>query len=197
MPWATFLQAHWGAIAAMDFFHVEVLTLRGPVRYAVLMVMDLESRRVEAAGIVHEAYEEWMIQMVRNLTDAVDGFLLGRTHVIMDRDSLFSRDFLDMLAHAGVQPVRLPRRSPNLNAYVERFVRSIREECLSRVIPLGERHLRYLVREYVDHYHAARPHQGLEGAIIEPANDNREGQGRVVRKQRLGGLLSHYYREAA
>ncbi len=114
----------------------------------------------------------------------------------MDRDPVFSRDFRDMLAHAGVRPVRLPRRSPNLNAYIERFVRSIRVECLSRVIPLGERHLRYLVREYVEHYHAERPHQGLEGALIEPANDN-AGQGRVVRKQRLGGMLSHCYREVA
>ncbi len=80
MPWSTFLKAHWGAIAAMDFFHVEVMTLRGPVRYAVLVVMDLKSRRVEVAGIVQEAYEEWMIQVVRNLTDAVDGFCsAGRT----------------------------------------------------------------------------------------------------------------------
>jgi transposase InsO family protein len=195
-PWATVLKAHWGAIAAMDFFHVEVMTLRGPVRYAILVVMDLKSRRVEVASIVQEAYEDWMVQMVRNLTDAVDGFLLGKTHLIMDRDPVFSRDVRDMLARAGVRPVRLPRRSANLNSHVERFIRSIREECLSRVIPLGERHLRHLVREYVEHYHAERPHQGLDGAIIEPANDN-AGQGRVVRRQRLGGLLSHYYREAA
>ena len=133
---------------------------------------------------------------VRNLTDAVDGFLLGKTHLIMDRDPVFTRDVRDMLAHAGVQPVRLPRRSPDRNAHVERFVRSIRQECLSRVIPLGERHLRHLVSEYLEHYHAERPHQGLEGAIIDPAND-KAGLGRVVRGQRLGGLLSHYYRKAA
>ena len=196
MPRATFLKAHWGAIAAMDFFQVEVMTLTGPVRYAVLVVIDLESRRVEVAGIVQDAYEDWMIQMVRNLTDGVDGFLLGKTHLIVDRDPLFTRDFRDMLRHAGVATVRLPRRSPNLNAHVERFIRSIREECLSRVIPLGERHLRHLVREYVEHYHGERPHQGLEGELIDAANDN-AGQGRVVRRRRLGGLLNHYYREAA
>jgi transposase InsO family protein len=127
---------------------------------------------------------------------SVDGALLGSNHLIMDRDPVFSRDVRDMLARAGVRPVRLPRRSPNLNAHVERFIRSIREECISRVIPLGERHLHHLVREYVEHCHAERPHQGLGGAIIEPDNDN-AGQGRVVRRQRLGGLLSHYYREAA
>ncbi len=87
---ATFLKAHWGAIAAMDFFKVEVMTLTGPVRYSVLVVMDLKTRHVEVAGIVREAYEEWMLQVLRNLTDAVDGFLLGKTHLIMDRDPVFN-----------------------------------------------------------------------------------------------------------
>jgi transposase InsO family protein len=137
-PWATFLKAHWEAIAAMDFFHVEVMTLHGPVRYAVLVVMDLKSRRVEIVGVLQDAYEAWMVQMVRNLTDAVDGFLLPHRHLIMDRDPLFTVDFRAMLQRAGVKPVRLPRRSPNLNAFVERFVRSIKEECLDRVIPMGE-----------------------------------------------------------
>jgi putative transposase len=157
-PWATFLKAHRGAIAAMDFFKVEVMTLTGPVCYSVLVVMDLKTRRVEVAGIVREAYEKWMIQIVRHLTDAVDGFLIGKTYVIMDRDPVFTARVRDMLRHAGTKPVRLPRRSPNLNAFVERFVRSIKEECLDRVIPLGEAHLRELIRQYVIHYHAERPH---------------------------------------
>ncbi len=196
MPWETFLKAHWGAIAAMDFFQVEVMTLRGPVRYAVLVVMDLKSRRVEVAGVVHNAYEQWMIQVLRNLTDHVDGFLLPHRYLIMDRDPLFTTDFRAMLKRSGVKPVRLPRRSPNLNAFVERFIRSIKEECLDRVIPLGEAHLRELLREYVAHYHGERPHQGLDGALIVPANDN-GGSGDVARRERLGGLLNYYYREAA
>ncbi len=138
MPWATFLKAHWGAIAAMDFFKVEVMTLTGPVRYSVLVVMDLKTRHVEVAGVVHEAYEKWILQVLRNRTDAVDGFLLGKTHLIMDRDPIFTAGVRDMLRHVGVNPVRLPRRSPNLNAFIERFIRSIKEECLDRVIPLGE-----------------------------------------------------------
>lgn len=196
MPWGAFLKAHWGAIAAIDFFQVEVLTRRGPVRYAVLFVMDLKSRRVEIAGIIHDAYEEWMVQRVRNLTDGVDGFLLPTRYLIMDRDPLFTTDFRAMLASRGVEPVRLPPRSPNLNAYAERFIRSVRQECLGRVIPLSEAHLRQLLREYVAHYHHERPHQGLDGALIEPANDN-DASGPVVRRERLGGLLNHYYREAA
>jgi transposase len=176
MPWATFLKAHWGAIAAMDFFKVEVMTLIGPVRYSVLVVMDF--------------------QVLRNLTDVVDGFLLGKTHVIMDRNPVFTAGVRNMLRHAGVKPVRLPRRSPNLNAFIERFIRSIKEECLDRVIPLGEAHLRELIREYMAHYHTERPHQGLDGSLIQPAND-RASDGPVIRRERLGGLLNYYYREAA
>jgi len=196
MPWATFLKAHWGAIAAMDFFKVEVMTLTGPVRYSVLVVMDLKTRHVEVAGVVREAYEKWMLQVLRNLTDALDGFLLGKTHLIMDRDPVFTAGFRVMLRHAGAKPVRLPRRSPNLNAFIERFIRSIKEECLDRVIPLGEAHLRELIREYMAHYHAERPHQGLGGAFVQSANDH-AADGPLVRRERLGGLLNYYYREAA
>ena len=116
---------------------------------------------------------------------------------IMDRDPLFTADFRAMLTRWGVKPVRLPRRSPNLNAYIERFIRSIKEECLDRVIPLGEAHLRELLREYVAHYHGERPHQGLNGALIDPSNDSDGGVGPIARRQRLGGLLNYYYRKAA
>ena len=195
MPWATFLKAHWGAIAAMDFFHVEVMTVTGPVRYSVLVVMDLKTRRVEVAGIVRDAYEKWMLQVLCHLTDAADGFLLGKTHLIMDRDPVFTVCVREMFRQAGVNPVRLPRRSPNLNAFIERFIRSIKEECLYRVIPLSETHLRELIREYMAHYHEERPHQGLGGEFIQPANSY-SGNGPLVRQERLGGLLNYYYREA-
>jgi transposase InsO family protein len=114
----------------------------------------------------------------------------------MDRDPVFTVGVRDLLRHAGAKPVRLPRRSPNLNAFIERFVRSIKEECLDRVIPLGETHLRELIREYMAHYHMERPHQGLDGKLIQPANDH-AADGPLVRRERLGGLLNHYYREAA
>jgi putative transposase len=144
MPWATFLKAHWGAIAAMDCFKVEVMTWTGPVRYSVLVIVDLRTRNVQVAGIVREAYEKWTMQVLRNLTDAVDGFLLGKTHLIMDRDPIFTVRVRQMLLQAGTKSVRLPRRSPNLNAFIERFIRSIKEECLDRVVPLGEAHLQGL-----------------------------------------------------
>ncbi len=196
MPWATFLKAHWGAIAAMDFFNVEVMTFTGPVRYSVLVVMDLETRYVEVAGIVRNAYEKWMIQVFRHLTDAVDGFLQGKAYPIMDRDFVFTVGVREMFRQAGVNPVRLPRRSPNLNAFIERFIRSIKEECLDRVIPLGEAHLRELIREYMAHYHSERPHQGLQGSFIQPASNN-AADGAIIKKERLGGLLNYYHRAAA
>jgi transposase InsO family protein len=123
--------------------------------------------------------------------------LLGKRYLIMDRDPLFTRAFRTMLADSGVESVRLPSRSPNLNAYAERFVRSVRGECLSKVIPLGEKHLRELLREYGAHYHRERNHQGIANALIDPSNDNSTMTGRVVRSKRIGGLLNFYKRTAA
>ena len=138
-----------------------------------------------------------MKQQARNLTYAVDGFLLKHRYIIMDRDPLFCHNFRNMLKVSGVKPVRLPSRSPNLNTYAERWIGSVRRECLARVIPLGERHLRKIVHEFVTHYHGERPHQGLGNKFIAPMNDNAASSGRVVRRQRLGGVLNYYHREAA
>jgi transposase InsO family protein len=195
--WSDFLRAHWGAIAAMDFFTVEVLTWTGLVRYHVLFVIDLATRRVEIAGIVHQPHEAWMKQVARNFTDAVDGFLLRHRHIIMDRDPLYTPGFRHMLRASGVRSVRLPPRSPNLNAYAERFIGSVRRECLARVIPLGESHLRHILHEYVDHYHTERNHQALDNKLIGAASTDAAESGKVVRRKRLGGVLNFYHREAA
>ena len=197
MPWKTFLKAHLGAIAATDFFAVEVLTLAGLVRYYVLFVIDIETRRVQIAGMVRLPHGAWMKQVARNLTDAVDGVLKGMRYLIHDRDPLFTTEFRDSLRGAGVTCIKLPARSPDLNAYAERFVLSIKSECLSKMVPLGERHLRRAVIEFVEHYHVERNHQGLENQLITKsatlANDNSP----VLRRERLGGLLNFYYRRAS
>jgi len=125
MPWATFLKAHWGAIAARDFFSVEVLK------------------------------------------------------------------------SSCLETVRLPARSPNLNAYAERFVRSIKSECLAQIIPLGERHLRHAVKEYTAHYHVERNHQGLDNRLIDDRCSVVDMTSAVVRLKRLGGILNYYERRAA
>ena len=139
--------AHWAGLAAADFFTVEVLTLAGLKRYLVFFVIELQTRRVQIAGIHQQPGGAWVEQMVRTLTDPVDGFLRTARYLIHDRDPLYTRVVADILMSSGVQPIRLPLRSPNLNAYAERFVRSIKEECLDRVVPLGEDHLRLLARE--------------------------------------------------
>jgi putative transposase len=196
MPWKTFLKAHLGEIAAADFFTVEVLTLVGLVRYHVLFVIDIESRRVAIAGIVHNPHGDWMKQIARNLTDGFDGFLNGYRYFIVDRDPLFTKEFRGILKDSGVKTLRLPARSPNLNAYAECFVLTIKSECLHHIVPLGERHLRRAVSQFVEHYHLERNHQGLDNELItpmlEPANENAP----IVCRDRLGGLMKHYSRAA-
>ena len=166
MSWSTFLKAHWGAIAATDFFSVEVLTRAGLVRYFVLFIIDLQTRRVEVAGIVQQPDGRWMQQIARNLMDVDTGFLNGSRYLIHDRDPLFTEAFRAHLSAAGVETIKLPPRNPNLNSYAERFVRSVKSECLAKMIPLGERHLRNAVAEYTEHYHAERNHQGLGNQLI-------------------------------
>jgi transposase InsO family protein len=195
MPWKTFLRTHWGAIAAADFFSVEVLTRAGLVRYLVFFVIDLKTRRVHVAGMSNDPDGVWMARVARNLTDAANGFLRGARHLIVDRDPLYTAQFKMLLRAADVELVRLPARSPNLNAYAERFVGSIRQECLRHIVRLGDRHLREVVREYVEHYHRERNHQGLDNVI--PIPSPQRGTGRIRRRERLGGILSYYHREAA
>ena len=197
--WKAFLKAHSGAFAAMDFFSVEVVTPVGLVRYLVLFVIELESRSVHIAGITRRASARWMEQVARNLTDSVSGVLRDCRYLIHDRDPLFTRSFNEILRAAGVKTVRLPARSPNLNAYAERFVGSLRRECLGKVIPLGEAHLRTILTEYVEHYHRERNHQGLGNRLIQeaPADRAAGAEAPVVCRERLGGLLRYYHRAAA
>ena len=197
MSWKTFLAAHWGAIAAADFLSVEVLTRGGLVRHLVLFVIDLKTRRVKIAGISCQPDGPWMAQIARNLTDCVDGFLNDFRHLIVDRDALYTAHFAATLAATDVKLLRLPARSPNLNAFAERFVRSIKSECLAKVIPLGEAHLRTLLSEYVEHYHQERTHQGIGNVIPFPRGSPEASRGAVKRRQRLGGILSFYHRDAA
>jgi hypothetical protein len=174
---------------------VEVLTLHGLVRYYVPFVIDLKSRRVAIAGIVHQPYDEWMLNIARGLLDEVDGFL--RRYLIHDRDPLFSSAFQDVPALGHVETVQLPARSPNLNAYAERFVRSIKQECLNRMVLLGQRHPRSAVQQDVVHYHLERHHQGMDNELIEGHAGGMPHTGTVKRRARLGGMLNYYYREAA
>src|SRR5213594_4770631 len=160
--WKEFLNRHWNQIVATDFFTVEAWTCSGLKRFVVLFFMDLATRRVEIGGIASSANGLWMSQIARNLTDAVDGFFAGKRYLIHDRDPLYTKDFLAILMGSGIESVKLPPRSPNLNAYAERFVRTIKEGCLERMIFFGEDSLRNAICEFVAHYHLDRNHQGLD-----------------------------------
>ena len=195
--WKEFLSRHWELIVATDFFTVEVWTRRGLQRFMVLFFIELSTRKVEIAGIAQEANGFWMSQIARNLTDAEAGILTGKRYLIHDRDPLFTAEFLRTLEAAGVKSVKLPPRSPNLNPHAERFVRSIKESCLDRMIFFGEASLRTAVQNFVDHYHSERNHQGLANRIICPEAGHLGASGAIQRRQRLGGMLNYYYRDAA
>jgi transposase InsO family protein len=142
ISWQTFLRAHWGAIAGADFFTTEVWTWRGLVTYDTVFVLDSASRRVQMLGSTPHPEAFFMHQVGRLLTFADEG-VLGPAHVLIcDRDSQWRPDVRRVLADAGVRVVMTPIRAPNANAYAERFVRSIKEECLDRLIPMGEGHVR-------------------------------------------------------
>ena len=135
--------------------------------------------------------------MSRNLLDPESGFLRDKTHLIVDRDTKYSCAFRLALEREGIGVIRLPPRSPNMNAYAERFVRSIKDECLSKLIPIGPRMLRRALREYTEHYHLERNHQGLENRTIVPLAVPTHPSGSVDTRRRLGGILNSYYRSAA
>ena len=194
--WKEFLSRHWELIVAADFFAIEVWTRQGLQRFVVLFFIELSTRKVQIAGIAPAANALWMSQIARNLTAADEGILSGKRYLIHDRDTLFTAEFLDMLASAGVKSVKLPPRSPNLNAYAERFVRTIKESCLERMIFFGEGSLRKAVHEFMVHYHTERNHQGLGNRLVLPEQGHLGNTGAIRRRQRLGGMLNYYHRAA-
>ena len=192
-----FLRAHWRTLVAADFLTVEVWKLRGLITHYILFFIELPTRAVKIAGITTNPTEAWMLQLARNAADAADGVLLGKSHLIVDRDAKYSTDWRSFVEQQGVEVIRLPPRSPNLNAYAERFVRSIKDECLNRMIFIGEASLRRGVREFMVHYHAERNHQGLGNRLIRAEQASIPSDQPVERRIRLGGMLSFYHRAAA
>jgi putative transposase len=196
--WRAFIRTHMHMLVATDFFTTEVWTLGGLVTYYILFFIHLESRRVHIAGITPHPHEAWMMQIARNVTMEAWGFLSPGQYLIHDRDGKFCPAFQRIIDEAGVKRLPLPPRSPNLNAIAERWVRSVKEEALSRFILVGERSLRYVLREYVAHFHGERPHQGKGNVILFPSARPDQGhEGPTHCHERLGGLLKYYDREAA
>jgi transposase InsO family protein len=197
--WKDFIRRHMDVLAGTDFFTVEVLTWRGLVTYYVLFFIHLDSRRVCIAGITDSPDACWMRQVARNATFEELGCLSGRRYVLHDRDAKFCAEFQETLAAGGVQCLPLPARSPNLNAFAERWVRTVKEECLSKLLLFGEGSLRRALSQFQEHYHTERNHQGKGNVLLFPrAEELAKSRGSSIEcRERLGGLLKYYYRRAA
>jgi putative transposase len=196
--WKEFIRTHLDILVATDFFTVEVWTWCGLVTYYILFSLHISSRRVHIAGVTPHPNEAWMKQIARNETMEEWGFLKPGQYLIHDRDGKYCRAFQDIIDTAGVKRVPLPSQSPNLNAFAERWVRSVKSEVFSKLILCGERSLRHALSRYTSHFHEERPHQGI-GNIIPfpsslPANDR---EGTIQCHGRLGGLLKYYDLRAA
>jgi putative transposase len=182
------IHTHMEVLVATDFFTAEVWTLGGLVTYYVLFFIHLGSRKVEIAGMTPHPNAAWMMQMARNVTMEEWGFLAPGQYLIHDRDGKYCPAFQQIIDAAGVKPVPLPPRSPNLNAYAERWVRSVKEECLARLILFGEASLRHVLTQYVEHFHHERNHQGKGNVLLFPASSqNSEGKAQFTVENGSGG----------
>src|SRR6266853_1539796 len=196
--WKEFIRTHLDVLVATDFFTAEVWTLGGLVTYYVLFFIRLGTREVHVAGVTPHPNQAWMMQVARNITMEQWGFLAPGQYLIHDRDGKYCPAFQHIIDGAGVKRVPLPPRSPNLNAYAERWVRSVKEECLSRLILFGEGSLRHALTQYVAHFHHERNHQGKGNVLLFPQPSSAgEHEGTIQCRERLGGLLKYYEREAA
>jgi transposase InsO family protein len=196
--WKEFIRTHMAVLVATDFFTAEVWTLSGLVTYYVLFFIRLGTREIHVAGVTPHPDERWIVQVARNLTMEEWGFLSPGQYLIHDRDTKFCAAFQQIIADAGVECVVLPPRSPNLHAYAKRWVRSVKEEVLAQLILFGERSLQHALSAFEAHYHTERPHQGKGNGILCPVpRQGGERYSRIQRRERLGGLLKYYTREAA
>jgi len=197
LTWKHFLAAHMNVLAGCDFFTGEVLTWRGLVTCYVLFFLHLESRRVSVAGITRHPDQEWMEQIARSATQDTWGYLPGCRYVLHDRDTKFCASFRSALETGGVKTIPLPAKSPNLNAFAERWVRSVKQECLSKLVLFGPGSLSRVLTEYSAHYHRERNHQGKGNLLLFPQTPDNSGRSSSVKcKPRLGGLLKYYERAA-
>jgi transposase InsO family protein len=194
ITWREFVCQHGRQLLATDFFTVETAWLE---RLHVLFFLEIGSRRVHYAGCTRHPSTAWVVQQARNLTWKLQDEGQELKFLLRDRDAKFPAAFDAVFRSEGLQIIRLPYRAPRANAFAERWVGTVRREALDHLLILGRRHLDHVLREYVDHYQRARPHQGLGQRIPgEALNSVMPRSGRVARRDRLGGLIHEYSRAA-
>jgi len=190
--WRTFINHYKATLLACDFFTIETIRLQ---TLYVFFFLEIGTRRVHISGITAQPTQRWVAQQTRQLMWDLDAEERRFTHVLRDNDGKYGAVFDAVFESEGIELVRTPLRTPRANAYAERWVRSVREECLDRVIILDQRHLAYILREYAQYFNTARPHQGIAQQIpCPPVGQSRSG--RVARRDLPGGVLHDYYRAA-
>lgn len=200
--WDRFLRRHIDTLWVTDFFTKEVWTVGGKVTFYVLFFIHVGTRRVRISGATGHPNAGWVEQQARNLVMELSERGEKASYLLRDGDVKFTGGFDEIFKSEGIKVKKLPFRSPNLNAYAERFVQSVKSECLDQFVVFGERHLEYLICEYEDYYNSVRPHQGLENKPIgivamPPPDSGPPDPSEIECNSRLGGLLRHYYRRAA
>jgi putative transposase len=196
--WNEFIRTHMDVLVATDFFTAEVWTWCGLVTYYILFFLRIDTREVHLAGVTRRPDQRWMTQIARNMTMADWSVLAPGQYLIHDRDGKYGPAFQQMIEAVGVTQIPLPPRSPNLNAYAERWIRSVEEEALARLILFGERSLKDALNEYITSYHTERPHQGKGNMVLMSSPPHHgERQGPIRGHERLGGLMKYYAQEAA
>ncbi len=197
--WKRFLATMWPMLAAMNFTIVKILdpvTKKLTTMY-LLFAVHLDTREVQFVGMTENPHKEWMLNQARKLTDPIDGFIINKTHMIIDNDTIFNEAFQKALNWDGPECVRTCIKTPNMNANMERFFRTFKEEALTWAIPRSEWHLRWIIKEHLAYYHEERNHQSIDGKIIHPGDEVGQSEGNIVYTERLGGNLRYYYREVA
>ncbi|NRA38993.1 MAG: transposase [Planctomycetes bacterium] len=197
--WEQFLRTNFPDVCAIDFVDTEVLNTDGTLtRYRALYCIHLESREAQLMGLAEIPDGNWSENIARHMADPFDGFLTGKKFCIMDRDPLFTKVFRMILKSEDIRSIRLPAKTPNMNAYMERFIGTVRRELSPDFIPLSEEHLRHAITEHLQYYNHERNHQGLKGNVIPfPKEDCKENTGEIIRKSRLDGRLNYYSRAAS
>ena len=191
--WAEFLRAQARGVLACDFFTVETVFLK---TLYVLFFIDLHTRRVYAAGATTRPDSAWVTQQARNLS--ITGRLEDKDILLRDRDAKFAGPFDEVFRTERLRVVKAPVRAPRANAFAERWVGTVRRECLDHVLIFGQRHLQGVLGAYADHYNRARPHRGRDLAPPDPGLPAEGALGTIVRRRdALGGLIHEYHREAA
>ncbi len=194
VSWADFLRQHAEQLLATDFFTVETAWLE---RLHVLFFIEIGSRRVHLAGCTRHPSAGWVVQQARNLAWRLQEEGGCPKFLLRDRDGKFPADFDEVFRSEGMEIIRIPFRAPRANAFAERWVGTIRREALDHLLIFGRRHLEHVLREFVDHYQRARPHQSLDQRAPDtPIHYATQRAGPVVRRDRLSGLIDEYNRAA-